>query len=93
MTFFTSRLESSVVVAIFSTNCDLDIWVAIVSPLIRTESILDCPASVWSHSAQICWHFEAVYDEKAVHDAKARYPQLAADLANPPPAPRQVAAE
>jgi indolepyruvate ferredoxin oxidoreductase len=31
--------------------------------------------------------------EKAVQDAKARYAQLAADLANPPPAPRQLAAE
>jgi indolepyruvate ferredoxin oxidoreductase len=31
--------------------------------------------------------------EKAVGDAKARYAQLAADLANPPPAPRQIAAE
>jgi indolepyruvate ferredoxin oxidoreductase len=31
--------------------------------------------------------------EKAVVDAKARYAQLAADLANPPPAPRQIAAE
>jgi indolepyruvate ferredoxin oxidoreductase len=31
--------------------------------------------------------------EKAVHDAKARYEQLAADLVNPPPAPRQIAAE
>jgi indolepyruvate ferredoxin oxidoreductase len=31
--------------------------------------------------------------EKAVHDAKARYAQLAADLASPPPAPRQIAAE
>src|SRR6476469_3169652 len=31
--------------------------------------------------------------EKAVHDAKARYAQLAADLVNPPPAPRQIAAE
>jgi len=31
--------------------------------------------------------------EKAVKDAKARYAQLAADLANPPPAPRQIAAE
>ncbi|MBR1284543.1 indolepyruvate ferredoxin oxidoreductase family protein [Bradyrhizobium sp. AUGA SZCCT0177] len=31
--------------------------------------------------------------EKAVHDAKARYTQLAADLVNPPPAPRQIAAE
>jgi indolepyruvate ferredoxin oxidoreductase len=31
--------------------------------------------------------------EKSVHDAKARYAQLAADLANPPPAPRQIAAE
>jgi indolepyruvate ferredoxin oxidoreductase len=31
--------------------------------------------------------------EKAVSDAKARYAQLAADLANPPPAPRQIAAE
>jgi len=31
--------------------------------------------------------------EKAVADAKARYTQLAADLANPPPAPRQIAAE
>jgi indolepyruvate ferredoxin oxidoreductase len=31
--------------------------------------------------------------EKAVKDAKARYEQLAADLANPPPAPRQIAAE
>src|SRR3954471_11758316 len=40
MTFLTSRLESSVVVASFSINCDLDIWVAIVSPLIRTEAII-----------------------------------------------------
>ena len=31
--------------------------------------------------------------EKAVNDAKARYAQLAADLVNPPPAPRQLAAE
>src|SRR4029078_6888072 len=31
--------------------------------------------------------------EKAVHDAKVRYAQLAADLVNPPPAPRQIAAE
>ena len=31
--------------------------------------------------------------EKAVKDAKARYAQLAADLANPPSAPRQIAAE
>jgi len=31
--------------------------------------------------------------EKAVADAKGRYVQLAADLANPPPAPRQIAAE
>ncbi|MET3838917.1 indolepyruvate ferredoxin oxidoreductase family protein [Bradyrhizobium sp. OAE829] len=31
--------------------------------------------------------------EKAVHDAKARYTQLAADLVSPPPAPRQIAAE
>jgi indolepyruvate ferredoxin oxidoreductase len=31
--------------------------------------------------------------EKAVQDARARYAQLAADLANPPPAPRQIAAE
>ena len=31
--------------------------------------------------------------EKSVQDAKARYAQLAADLANPPPAPRQIAAE
>jgi indolepyruvate ferredoxin oxidoreductase len=31
--------------------------------------------------------------EKAVADAKARYAQLAADLVNPPPAPRQLAAE
>jgi indolepyruvate ferredoxin oxidoreductase len=31
--------------------------------------------------------------EKAIKDAKARYAQLAADLANPPPAPRQIAAE
>jgi indolepyruvate ferredoxin oxidoreductase len=31
--------------------------------------------------------------EKAVQDAKARYAQLAADLASPPPAPRQIAAE
>src|SRR5262249_23457634 len=31
--------------------------------------------------------------EKAVKDAKARYDQLAADLTNPPPAPRQMAAE
>ncbi len=31
--------------------------------------------------------------EKAVRDAQVRYAQLAADLANPPPAPRQIAAE
>jgi indolepyruvate ferredoxin oxidoreductase len=31
--------------------------------------------------------------EKSVRDARARYAQLAADLANPPPAPRQIAAE
>ena len=31
--------------------------------------------------------------EKAVSDAKARHAQLVADLANPPPAPRQIAAE
>jgi len=31
--------------------------------------------------------------EKAVKDAKARYAQLAADLVNPPSAPRQIAAE
>ena len=31
--------------------------------------------------------------EKAVNEAKVRYTQLAADLANPPPAPRQMAAE
>jgi len=31
--------------------------------------------------------------KKAVADAKARYAQLAADLATPPPAPRQIAAE
>ncbi|MGY3452113.1 hypothetical protein ACVILH_004455 [Bradyrhizobium sp. USDA 4353] len=31
--------------------------------------------------------------DKAVQDAKVRYAQLAADLANPPPAPRQMAAE
>jgi indolepyruvate ferredoxin oxidoreductase len=31
--------------------------------------------------------------EKAIADAKVRYAQLASDLANPPPAPRQIAAE
>jgi indolepyruvate ferredoxin oxidoreductase len=31
--------------------------------------------------------------EKAAQDAKARHAQLTADLANPPPAPRQIAAE
>jgi indolepyruvate ferredoxin oxidoreductase len=31
--------------------------------------------------------------EKSVQETKARYAQLAADLANPPPAPRQIAAE
>ena len=31
--------------------------------------------------------------EKAVKDATARHAQLAADLVNPPPAPRQIAAE
>src|SRR6202035_556375 len=31
--------------------------------------------------------------EKSVRDAKARTAQLAADLASPPPAPRQIAAE
>src|SRR6202030_3070597 len=48
MTFLTSRLESSVVVAIFSTSCDFDIWVAIVSPLIRGEAILDQQAGTES---------------------------------------------
>jgi indolepyruvate ferredoxin oxidoreductase len=31
--------------------------------------------------------------EKSVQDAKARYAELAKDLVNPPPAPRQIAAE
>jgi indolepyruvate ferredoxin oxidoreductase len=31
--------------------------------------------------------------EKAVQDAKIRYAELARDLVNPPPAPRQIAAE
>jgi indolepyruvate ferredoxin oxidoreductase len=31
--------------------------------------------------------------DKSVQDAKSRYAQLAKDLANPPPAPRQIAAE
>jgi indolepyruvate ferredoxin oxidoreductase len=31
--------------------------------------------------------------EKAAQDAKTRHTQLTADLANPPPAPRQIAAE
>jgi indolepyruvate ferredoxin oxidoreductase len=31
--------------------------------------------------------------EKSVRDARARYAQLAVDFANPPPAPRQIAAE
>jgi len=31
--------------------------------------------------------------EKSVEDARARYAQLAKDLTNPPPAPRQIAAE
>jgi indolepyruvate ferredoxin oxidoreductase len=31
--------------------------------------------------------------EKAVSDVKVRHAQLVADLANPPPAPRQIAAE
>ena len=31
--------------------------------------------------------------EKSIQDAKLRYAQLAADLASPPPAPRQIAAE
>jgi indolepyruvate ferredoxin oxidoreductase len=31
--------------------------------------------------------------EKAVQEAKVRYAQLAADLVNPPPALRQIAAE
>ncbi|WP_143271515.1 hypothetical protein [Bradyrhizobium mercantei] len=31
--------------------------------------------------------------EKAIKEAKVRYAQLAADLANLPPAPRQMAAE
>ena len=31
--------------------------------------------------------------EKAVKDVKARHEQLIADLASPPPAPRQIAAE
>jgi hypothetical protein len=30
-------LESSVVVAIFSISCDLDIWVAMVAPLILAQ--------------------------------------------------------
>jgi hypothetical protein len=43
-----------VVVAIFSINCDLDIWVDIVSPLIRTAAILSLPARVFQLSAQVC---------------------------------------
>jgi len=31
--------------------------------------------------------------EKAVTDAKIRYAELARDLVDPPPAPRQIAAE
>jgi indolepyruvate ferredoxin oxidoreductase len=31
--------------------------------------------------------------EKAVRDANARHAELVVDLANPPPAPRQMAAE
>ena len=31
--------------------------------------------------------------EKSVRDAKVRYAELARDLVNPPPAPRQIAAE
>jgi indolepyruvate ferredoxin oxidoreductase len=31
-------------------------------------------------------------NEKAIKDDKARYEQRVADLANPPPAPRQIAA-
>jgi indolepyruvate ferredoxin oxidoreductase len=31
--------------------------------------------------------------EKAVKEAQARHAQLIADLASPPPAPRQIAAE
>jgi len=31
--------------------------------------------------------------EKAANDAGARHAQLVADLASPPPAPRQLAAE
>src|SRR5882724_12432719 len=54
MTVFTSRLESSVVVAIFSINCDLDIWVGIVSPLIRTQGTLDHPVGLLEPSTQIC---------------------------------------
>src|SRR5262245_21076829 len=34
ITFLTSRLASSVVVAIFSISCDLDIWLAMIAPLI-----------------------------------------------------------
>jgi len=34
-----------------------------------------------------------VFEEAAVNDAKARYAKLAADLASPPPAPRQTVAE
>jgi hypothetical protein len=47
-------LESSVLVAIFSINCDLDIWVDIVSPLIRIRSTLDYPIALPEPSAQIC---------------------------------------
>jgi hypothetical protein len=34
----TSRLESSVVVAIFSISCDFDNWVAMIAPLILEEA-------------------------------------------------------
>src|SRR5207253_1633193 len=46
ITVLTSRLESSVVVAIFSINCDFDIWVAIVSPLIRAAQTLKESAAI-----------------------------------------------
>jgi hypothetical protein len=51
-------LESAVVVAIFSTNCDFDIWVALVSPLIRTAAIIDCPERAQSILHRFVGHFE-----------------------------------
>jgi hypothetical protein len=48
-----------VAVASFSTNCDLDIWVAIVSPLIRYRRDNRLTSAGLAASAQLCWVLQA----------------------------------